>query len=84
MSNLRAENFAEIEAIHSDIKSLIKQCKSLKEKVIASGLQKIAKSVGRIINYQAINQKYWSYIGGATTAINCLKNIHGWRLCKAV
>ena len=84
MYNLRAENFPEIESIYADLKTFIKQCKCLEDKIIASGLQKIAKNISRIVNYQAKNQDYWNYISSAATAINCLINLHGWRLCNAI
>jgi hypothetical protein len=84
MSNLRSENFGEIEAVYADIKKLIQQCKRLGETIITSGLQKVNLAIRRMVNYQAINQEYWNYIGGAATALNCLLNLHGWRLCKVI
>ena len=84
MYNLRAENFPEIESIYADLKTFIQQCKRLEHKIIASGLQKTAKTISRIVNYQASNRDYWNYISSAATAINCLINLHEWRLCNAV
>lgn len=84
MYNLRAENFPEIESIYADLKTFIQQCKRLEHKIIASGLQKIAKTISRIVSYQASNRDYWNYISSAATAINCLINLHEWRLCNAV
>jgi len=82
MANLRAQYFVEIEAVYADIKALIQQCDRTKEKTIASGLKKISRAISRIVNYQAINQEYWDYIGGASTALNCLINLYGWRISK--
>ena len=84
MTNLRAENFTEIEAIYANIKNLIQKCKGINEKIIVSGLQKINTAIRRIVNYQAINEEYWKYIAGAATAMNCLLNVQGWRLCKTL
>jgi len=84
MLKLRDQNYFELEVIQSEIKAFIQQCKRLKETALASGLQKINRSIGIIINYEAGDEKYWLCIGGAATALNCLMNLHEWRLNKEI
>jgi hypothetical protein len=84
MANLRAQNYLKLEAIYTEIKTLIQQYKRLKEMALVFGLQKINRSIGLIINYEAGDEKYWLIVGGAATALNCLFNVNEWRLSKEI
>ncbi len=84
MANLRGQNYLKLEAIYTEIKTLIQQYKRLKETVLVFGLQKINRAIGLIINYEAGDEKYWLCVSGATTALNCLINLYGWRLSKGI
>lgn len=84
MANLRGQNYLKLEAIYTEIKTLIQQYKRLKETALVFGLQKINRAIGLIINYEAVDEKYWLCVSGATTALNCLINIHEWQLSNTI